>query len=252
MPKNVPSKKTRPIAPPPENAKPKASEPAKKRVFLVDDHPIVRERLAELIALETDLEVCGEAEDAITALKSIQAQRPDIAIVDITLKDTYGIELIKDLKDRCPNLPILVLSMHDESLFGERAIRAGAKGYLNKQEATKKVISAIRTVLAGGMFVSEQMTATILQRMSGGQRVGGGVPTDVLTDRELEVFQLLGQGLGVRQIAENLFVSVKTVEAHREHIKQKMSFASSRDLLRYAIQYTLKEGQTPKTSEREA
>jgi DNA-binding NarL/FixJ family response regulator len=218
-------------------------------VFLVDDHPIVRERLAELIGQETDLEVCGEAEDAIGALKAIQAQRPDIAIVDITLKDTYGIELIKNLKDRCPNLPVLVLSMHDESLFGERAIRAGAKGYLNKQEATKKVVSAIRTVLGGGMFVSEQMTATILQRMSGGQKVEGGVPTAVLTDRELEVFQLLGQGLGVRQIAENLFVSVKTVEAHREHIKQKMSFASSRELLRYAIQYTLKEGQAPKGTE---
>jgi DNA-binding NarL/FixJ family response regulator len=253
MPKNVPSKKQRASAPAPvAEAKPKASAPAKKRVFLVDDHPIVRERLAELIGQETDLEVCGEAEDAIAALKSIQAQRPDIAIVDITLKDTYGIELIKDLKDRCPNLPVLVLSMHDESLFGERAIRAGAKGYLNKQEATKKVISAIRTVLGGGMFVSEQMTATILQRMSGGQKVQGGVPTDVLTDRELEVFQLLGQGLGVRQIAENLFVSVKTVEAHREHIKQKMSFASSRELLRYAIQYTLKEGQTPKATEHEA
>src|SRR6266567_6018814 len=234
VPKNVPSKKQRPSAPSPEGANAKTSVPAKKRVFLVDDHPIVRERLAELIGQETDLEVCGEAEDAIGALKAIQAQRPDIAIVDITLKDTYGIELIKDLKDRCPNLPVLVLSMHDESLFGERAIRAGAKGYLNKQEATKKVISAIRTVLGGGMFVSEQMTATILQRMSGGQKVQGGVPTDVLTDRELEVFQLLGQGLGVRQIAENLFVSVKTVEAHREHIKQKMGIKSSRELLRYA------------------
>jgi DNA-binding NarL/FixJ family response regulator len=260
MPKNTPSKK-RPSAPPggpkPAVAKPAEPKPAekpaaRKRVFLVDDHPIVRERLAELIALETDLEVCGEAEDALGALKSIQALRPDIAIVDITLKDTYGIELIKDLKDRCPDVPVLVLSMHEESLFGERAIRAGAKGYLNKQEATKKVISAIRTVLSGGMFVSEQMTATILQRMSGGQRVGGGVPTDVLTDRELEVFQLLGQGLGVRQIAENLFVSVKTVEAHREHIKQKMSFTSSRDLLRYAIQYTLKEGQAPKPTEGKA
>jgi DNA-binding NarL/FixJ family response regulator len=242
MPKNVPSRKPRPNAPPPESAKPKASAPAKKRVFLVDDHPIVRERLAELIGQETDLEVCGEAEDAIAALKAIQAQRPDIAIVDITLKDTYGIELIKDLKDRCPSLPVLVLSMHDESLFGERAIRAGAKGYLNKQEATKKVISAIRTVLAGGMFVSEQMTATILQRMSGGQKVGGGVPTDVLTDRELEVFQLLGQGLGVRQIAENLFVSVKTVEAHREHLKQKLELADSNELLRFAIEYNRLNG----------
>jgi DNA-binding NarL/FixJ family response regulator len=247
MSKNVPRKKR--ASAPPGDANVKESAPARKRVFLVDDHPIVRERLAELIGQESDLEVCGEAEDAVSALKAIQAQPPDIAIVDITLKDTYGIELIKNLKDRCPNLPVLVLSMHDESLFGERAIRAGAKGYLNKQEATKKVVSAIRTVLGGGMFVSDKMTATILHRMSGGQKVEGGAPTDMLTDRELEVFQLLGQGLGVRQIAENLFVSVKTVEAHREHIKQKMSFASSRELLRYAIQYTLKEGQAPKSTE---
>jgi DNA-binding NarL/FixJ family response regulator len=216
---------------------------AKKRVFVVDDHPIVRERLAELIAQEPDLQVCGEAEDASSALRAMQAQPPDIAVVDITLKDTYGIELIKDLKERVPGVPVLVLSMHDESLYGERAIRAGAKGYLNKQEATKKVIPAIRAILAGQMFVSEKMTATILQRMSGGQKMeGGGQPTDVLTDRELEVFQLLGQGLGVKQIAENLFVSTKTVEAHREHIKQKMGFKSSSELLRYAFEYLLKKG----------
>ena len=162
--------------------------------------------------------------------------------MDITLKDTYGIELIKNLKNRC-DVPVLVLSMHDESLYGERAIRAGAKGYLNKQEATKKVIPALRAILAGQMFVSEKMTATILQRMSGGQKVeGGGQPTDVLTDRELEVFQLLGQGLGVKQIADNLFVSVKTVEAHREHIKQKMGFKGSSELLRFAFEYLLKKG----------
>jgi DNA-binding NarL/FixJ family response regulator len=218
-----------------------AAATPKRRVFLVDDHPIVRERLAELIGQERDLEVCGEAEDAIAALKQVEALRPDVAIVDITLKDTYGIELIKDLKERHPKLPVLVLSMHDESLYGERAIRAGAKGYLNKQEATKKVVTAIRTILAGQMFVSEKMTATILQRMSGGQRVEAGEPTDVLTDRELEVFQLLGQGVGVKQIAENLFVSVKTVEAHREHIKQKMGIKSSSELLRFAIEYMLKK-----------
>ena len=203
---------------------------------------MIRERLGELISQEPDLEVCGEAEDAIGALEAIDACRPDMAIVDITLKDTYGIELIKDLKGRHPKLPVLVLSMHDESLYGERAIRAGAKGYLNKQEATKKVITAIRTVLAGQMFVSEKMTATILQRMSSGQRVEGGDPTDVLTDRETEVFQLLGQGVGVKQIAENLFVSVKTVEAHREHIKQKLGLKSSSELLRFAIEYLLKKG----------
>src|SRR5688500_14422510 len=175
----------------PKEAPPSPRQPpvVKRKVFLVDDHPIVRERLGELIAQEPDLEVCGEAEDANAALKGIGAARPDVAVVDITLKDTYGIELIKNLKERCPNVPVLVLSMHDESLYGERAIRAGAKGYLNKQEATKKVIPALRAILAGQMFVSEKMTATILQRMSGGQKVEGGQPTDVLTDRELEVFQ---------------------------------------------------------------
>jgi DNA-binding NarL/FixJ family response regulator len=207
----------------------------------------VRERLGELIAQEADLEVCGEAEDAIGAMQSIGALQPDLAVVDITLKDTYGIELIKTLKDREGHIPVLVLSMHDESLYGERAIRAGAKGYLNKQEASKKVISAIRTILAGEIFVSDKMKADILQKMSGGQRAEGNSPTATLTDRELEVFQLLGEGLGVRQIAENLFVSVKTVEAHREHIKQKMNFKSSSELLRFAIQFVLNEGSQGKS-----
>jgi DNA-binding NarL/FixJ family response regulator len=221
-----------------------APAPRKRKVFLVDDHPMVRERLAELIGQEADLEVCGEAEDAVTATKLIGQLQPDLAIVDITLKDTYGIELVKTLKDRESHIPVLVLSMHEESLYGERAIRAGARGYLNKQEASKKVITAIRTILAGDIFVSDQMKSAMLQKMAGGGQPagGGGTPTDVLSDRELEVFQLLGQGLAVRQIAEMLFVSVKTVEAHREHIKQKMNFKTSSELLRNAIQFTMKEG----------
>jgi DNA-binding NarL/FixJ family response regulator len=214
-------------------------------VLVVDDHPIVRERLAELINQEPDLNVCGEAEDAREALKAVESLRPDLAIVDITLKDTYGIELIKQLKEHHPKLPILVLSMHDESLYGERALRAGARGYLTKQEATKKVVTAIRLILSGGIYVSEKMASTILQKVAGGASVEGGSPVDVLSARELEVFQLLGQGLAVRQIAENLFISVKTVEAHREHIKQKMKFKGSSELLRYAIEFTLNEGVAP-------
>ncbi len=217
------------------------TEPAKTKILVVDDHPIVRERLAELINQEPDLNVCAEAEDSHQALKAMQTASPDLAIVDITLKDTYGIELIKQLKDRYPKLPILVLSMHDESLYGERALRAGAKGYLTKQEATKKVVTAIRKILAGEIFVSDKMAATILRKVAGGSTTEGGSPEDVLSNRELEVFQLLGEGLGVRQIAENLFISVKTVEAHREHIKQKMSFKSSTELLRYAIQHAIKD-----------
>ena len=208
-------------------------------MLVIDDHPIVRERLAELINQQADLLVCGEAEDSHQARKAVAELQPDIAIVDITLKDTYGIELIKEFKDRYPKLPMLVLSMHDEALYGERALRAGARGYLTKQEATKKVVDAIRKVLAGEIYTSEKMAATILQKVAGGKSPGGGSPTDVLTDRELEVFQLLGQGKTVKEIAESLFVSAKTVEAHREHIKQKMNFKSSAELLRYAIQFAI-------------
>jgi DNA-binding NarL/FixJ family response regulator len=211
---------------------------AKRKVLLVDDHPIVRERLGELIAQEPDLTVCGEAEDAHGALEAAEKTQPDIAIVDISLKDSYGIELVKDLKIRQPRLPVLVLSMHEESMYAERALRAGAKGYLNKQEATKKVIPAIRQILDGKIFVSEQMTAGFLQKMAGGGAAvkEGGTPLDALTDRELEIFQLLGQGKSAKEIARTLHISVKTVEAHREHIKQKLNMKSSSDLLRYAIE----------------
>jgi DNA-binding NarL/FixJ family response regulator len=210
-------------------------------VLVVDDHPIVRERLAELINRELDLVVCGEAEDGHGALEAAESLFPDVAIVDISLKDTYGIELIKDLKTRQPELPVLVLSMHEESMYAERALRAGARGYLNKQEATKKVIPALRQVLAGQVFVSEAMAAGILQKVAGGRAAvaEGGTPIDVLTDRELEIFQLLGQGKSARDIGSVLHISVKTVEAHREHIKQKLNFKTSNELLRYAIESRL-------------
>jgi DNA-binding NarL/FixJ family response regulator len=219
---------------------------AAARILLVDDHPIVRERLAELINRQPDLAVCGEAEDANAALKVARSVSPDLAIVDITLKDTYGIELIKHLNTILPKLPILVLSMHDESLYGERALRAGASGYLTKQEATKNVIDAIRRVLAGEIYASEKLSALIVQKLAGGGGGGGGgggaggSPTDVLSDRELEIFQLLGQGMSVDRIADNLFVSVKTVEAHREHIKRKMNLKTSAELLRYAMAFAMK------------
>ena len=217
----------------------------KTKILVVDDHPIVRERLAELINQEPDLNVCAEAEDSQQALQAMADISPDLAIVDITLKNSYGIELIKHLKERYPKLPMLVLSMHDESLYGERALRAGAKGYLTKQEATKKVVTAIRRILAGEIFVSDKMAATILRKVAGGASAAGGSPVDVLSNREMEVFQLLGEGLGVRQIAANLFISVKTVEAHREHIKQKLNFKSSSELLRYAIQHAIKDTPAP-------
>jgi DNA-binding NarL/FixJ family response regulator len=224
-------------------AKKGETKPPRKKVLLVDDHPIVRERLGELIALEADLEVCGEAEDANEALQSAEASNPDIAIVDISLKDSYGIELIKDLKERHPNLPVLVVSMHEESMYAERALRAGAKGYLNKQEATKKVIPAIRQILAGQVFVSEAMAANLLQKVATGRApvTQGGSPIDVMTDRELEIFQLLGEGKSAREIGTTLKISVKTVEAHREHIKQKLNLKTSNELLRYAIESRLRK-----------
>jgi DNA-binding NarL/FixJ family response regulator len=223
-------------------AKAKGKIPSgKRKVLLVDDHPIVRERLGDLIAEEPDLVVCGEAEDGHGALEAVEKTRPDVAVVDISLKDTYGIELIKDLKIRHPDLPVLVLSMHEESMYAERAIRAGAKGYLNKQEATQKVISAIRQVLDGKIFLSEQMAAGLIQKMAGVRTPPkeGGTPVDVLTDRELEIFQLLGEGKSAKDIAKALHISVKTVEAHREHIKQKLKLKTSNELLRYAIESRL-------------
>jgi DNA-binding NarL/FixJ family response regulator len=233
-------------APAPAPAPP-PPQPRKNKVLVVDDHPMVRERLADLINEEPDLVVCGEAEDGHGALEAIKNLRPDVAIVDITLKDTYGIELIKDIKIRHPDLPVLVLSMHDESMYAERALRAGARGYLTKQEATRKVLDAIRRVLRGEVYVSEKMAATLLRRVAGSRREEEAQsPTAKLTDRELEIFQLIGQGLSTRQIAENLHLSVKTIEAHKAHIKEKLSLKTSSELLRYAIRETMQEGDRPR------
>jgi DNA-binding NarL/FixJ family response regulator len=213
----------------------------KKKVLVVDDHPIVRERIAELINQEPDLTVCGEAEDAAQALRAAAEQRPDVVITDISLKDSYGIELVKQLKALHPDLPALVLSMHEESMYGERALRAGASGYLTKQEASKKVVDAVRRVLRGGIYVSDKLAAALVRKVAGGNNEKGGDLVDALTDREREVFQLLGEGLTVREVSERLSITPKTVEAHREHIKQKLNFKTSSELLRFAIQYTLQE-----------
>ncbi|HQY88813.1 MAG TPA: response regulator transcription factor [Tepidisphaeraceae bacterium] len=219
------------------SAKPKSIK--KTRLLIVDDHPMVRERISELIQQQPDLEVCAEAESVRDAIKAVQTHHPDMAIVDITLKDSYGIELIKQLKEINPKLLMLVVSMHDESMYGERALRAGAKGYLAKHEASKKIIDAIRRILRGEIYVSEELNRVLLQKVAGAKSAQGESAIDVLTDRELEVFQLLGQGIGVRDIAERLFVSTKTVEAHRENIKQKLKFKTSSELLRFAIQYCM-------------
>ena len=212
-------------------------ENRKTRIFIVDDHPIVRQGLAELINHEEDLKVCGQAEDAPEALGIIKETRPNMVIVDISLKETSGMELIKDIKVLYPNLPVLALSMHDESLYAERALRAGAKGYIMKAEATENVITAIRKILSGQIYVSDKMAAKMVRKLVGGGPDVGVSAIERLSDRELEVFHLIGQGFGTRQIAERLHLSVKTIETYRAHIKEKLNLADANELLQYAIQW---------------
>ncbi len=212
-------------------------EKRKSKVFLVDDHPLVREHLTALIQSQADLEVCGEAADAPTALSLIGQQAPDLVVLDISLKRSNGLELIKSLKDQWPNLPVLVLSMHDEMLYAERSLRAGALGYITKEEATVNVLSALRRVLGGQVYLSDRMAARIMRKMVGGAAKQASSPLETLTDRELEVFQMLGQGLGTRQIAEELRLGVKTVESYRARIKEKLQLADGNQLLQHAIQW---------------
>ena len=212
-----------------------ASSTQPKSVFLVDDHPLVREWLTNLINQQPGLRVCGEAESAPQARERIVALKPDIAVVDIALKDSSGIELIKDLKQSCPGVAVLVLSMHEESHYAERALRAGARGYLMKRETTKKVVAAIREVLAGKLCVSEALAAAMAAQFVEGKTLATRSPVEQLSDRELEVFEWLGQGHTTRQIAETLRVSVKTVQAYCARIKEKLNLNSATALLREAV-----------------
>jgi len=203
----------------------------------VDDHPIVRQGLAMLINQEQDLVVCGQAEDAHEALRVVRESEPDMVIVDISLKETSGVELIKDLQVQYPDLPILTLSMHDEAVYGERALRAGARGYIMKQEATEKVVTAIRRVLEGEIYVSAVMAAKMVSKLIGGAGKKTGSPVERLSDRELEVFRMLGEGYNTREMAEKLHLSVKTIETYRAHIKDKLGLQDASELLRSAIQW---------------
>ena len=207
----------------------------KRRIFLVDDHPIVRRGLAELINEEPDLVVCGQGEDAYGSLRDIRQLKPDLILLDVSLKDSDGIQLLGELQSQATDLPVLMLSMHEESLYAERALRAGARGYIMKQEAAPTLLQAIRTVLSGQVYVSEKMGATLLNRMVGGRKSTSTLPMDRLTDRELEVFRMIGAGDSVKEIADKLCLSVKTVEAHREHIKDKLGLKTSAQLVRFAI-----------------
>jgi DNA-binding NarL/FixJ family response regulator len=215
--------------------------PRKKTVFVVDDHPIVRQGLALLINQETDLTVCGEAEEMYSALSAIQAVRPDILIVDISLNGPDGLELLKNIRLGAPRLPVLILSMHDESIYAERALRAGANGYIMKQEATEKVLVALRRILSGEIYVSDRIANSMLRHYVRGVNPSEHSSISDLTDRELEVFRLIGEGHGTRQIAEALHLSVKTVESYQAHIKEKLSLRSARELVQHAVQWNVRE-----------
>ena len=217
------------------------NEPAKARgkttILLVDDHPIVRERLAEIINRESDLSVCAEAEDRHSAVKAVQTAKPDLAIVDLALKNSSGLELIKDLHTRWPRLLVLVVSMHDESLYAERVLRAGARGYITKQEATRKILDAIRHVLKGNVYLNEKAASTVIGRLTANPKAAEGSMADLLTDRELQVFELTGSGLSTREIAEQLRIDIKTVETYRARIKEKLNLKGASELLLLAIRW---------------
>ena len=207
-----------------------------KTIYIVDDHPIMRQGLAVLIGHEVDLEVCGEAEDAARALDGILKLRPDLALIDISLPGKNGLELIKDLRAMDAHVSILVHSMHDESLYVERVLRAGAQGYIMKDEGGSKLMEAIRKVLAGEIYVSPAMSGKILEIFSG-RRPASTNPVEALTDRQFEVFQLIGLGKSTRDVADVLKVSVKTVDAHRDHIKKKLNLRNGTALVRFAVRW---------------
>jgi len=213
----------------------KKTNTVKHRILIVDDHPMMREDLAQLIEHEPDLTAESQADSAAQALKIIASALPDLLLLDISLPDKSGIELIKDVQSLHPALPILVVSMHDESLYAERVLRAGGRGYIMKQEGGKKLMLAIRQVLSGRIYVSEKISAKILETFSG--HGNSHSPVETLSDREFEVFQLLGQGQGTRQIAKHLNISIKTVEVHRANIRKKLELTSGGELVRYAIRW---------------
>jgi DNA-binding NarL/FixJ family response regulator len=213
----------------------------RKRIFIVDDHPMMRHGLAQLIDSEPDLTVCAEADSAGQALDAVARQKFDLVLLDISLPDKNGLELIKDIQVLKPGLPVLVVSMHDELLYAERVLRAGGRGYIMKQEGGRKFLQAIRQVLDGQVYVSDKMSARILENISGRRRDLAS-PVQRLSDREFEVFQLIGQGKGTRDIAQSLRLSVKTIAVHRVNIKRKLNLKTANDLVSHAIRWVEVEG----------
>ena len=209
----------------------------KTRIFIVDDHPLVREWLSALLRQQPGLDLAGEADDASTALAAMLANPPDVAIVDLSLKNSSGLDLIKDLTEHLPGTQAIVLSMHDEVFYAERALRAGARGYVTKQEATERILEAIRTVQSGRIFATPTLLAQLAERMVGRppNSPAGGVVT--LSDRELDVFRRLGHGQTTRQVANDLSISIKTVQAYCARIKEKLSLANGAELVREAVRW---------------
>jgi DNA-binding NarL/FixJ family response regulator len=220
---------------------PGAPKDARKRILLVDDHAVVRFGITQLINRQSDLVVCGEEEDASKALDAISSMKPDLVIADISLKDSSGLELMRNIKAQFPRLPILVVSVHDESIYAELAFRAGATGYLMKQEALDRIPTAIRRVLEGSVYVSDALAARMLQQRVKGQLVVQESPVESLSDRELEVFQLIGRWKKTKEIAQELHLSVKTVEYYREQIKRKLSLRDASELTQHATSWVQRE-----------
>jgi DNA-binding NarL/FixJ family response regulator len=222
--------------------RPVAAKAARARIFLVDDHPLLREGLAQRLSLEEDLVVCGQAGDGVQAVEAINRDLPDLMIVDISLAGRDGIDLIKEVKGRFPRLPILVFSMHDESLYAERALHAGAKGYVMKSASPENLMRAIRQVLAGEIVVGDGLVARLLHRMAETPAADSASVLKLLTDRELEIFRRIGEGHPRNRIASDLHLSVKTVEAHRANIRQKLGLQNAAELMQHAIRFVLREG----------
>lgn len=212
-----------------------------KQVVLVDDHPVVRQGLAQFIDLSADLRVCAEASGEAEALEVVERCRPDAVVVDLSLRDGSGLELIRQLREMRPAMPVLVLSMHDEALHAERVLRSGARGYVMKQEATDTVLTALRRVLRGEIYLSERMASRLLGKLAGGAAAEMEGPKTLggLSDREFQIFEMIGRGEPPRDIAQKLGLSVKTVDAHRERIKEKLGLKSGNELLRYAVSYNM-------------
>lgn len=223
----------------------KMSKTTAKQIFIVDDHPVFREGLVGLVKREKDLAVCGEADNATQALSAIESLKPDLVLADIGLPGKSGLELVKDIRAVCPKMAVLVISMHDETLYAERVLRAGGRGYIMKQEGPEKILEAIRHVLSGQISVSGKMSARILDALSD-RKAKTNSPIARLTDREFEILQLIGQGKDSHVIAEQLHLSVKTVDAHRGHIKEKLELKSGTELICYAARWV--ETQSPMSS----